>query len=83
MKKIIGLVLILFVALSCYADNKADNNQPESEIRLDRSTPYKEYKLQKPDYHNEESINNDDTDIPLDFVKSPLQLLRQYQTDNY
>jgi hypothetical protein len=60
-------------------------NREQEEIRLDTETNYKEYKLTKPDFYNKKDLynNDDDNETPLEFMSSPLQLLKQYTNGNY
>ena len=84
MKKIILFAFIITFSSCSFAQ---DNfyNPDKNEIYLDSGTNYKEYKIKKPEYHNDikQDTDDDDPKMPVDFVTTPLKLLRQYQSDMY
>ena len=80
---VIVLVMATLVS-SCYAQEiQYDQKQEQQEIHLDMNTPYKQYNLKKTDYRNNPEIQqyDDDDKLPVEFMTSPLKLLKQYQND--
>lgn len=83
MKKML-ILTFLICSISC-AYSQENPMQKQEEIRLDTGVNNKEYKLTKPNPYNKNDLynNDDDSDTSLEFLSSPLQLLKQYQNGNY
>ncbi|MBO6273552.1 hypothetical protein J6O48_12345 [bacterium] len=83
MKKIVILLfLLLFFVLGCYAQEV--NNSEKKEIGLDINLPAKTYNLKKPSFNNsnnQSKVDIDDEEMPINFMPTPFQLLKQYQQD--
>lgn len=83
MKKIVILLfLLLFFVLGCYAQEV--NNSEKKEIGLDINLPTKTYNLKKPSFNNsnnQSKVDIDDEEMPINFMPTPFQLLKQYQQD--
>ena len=82
MKKILIIFMILTTTI-CYAQEQ-QSQQEVTEINLDTGLPAKTYKLNKPNYNNNIKTKNDDEDdMPINFMASPLQILKQYQQNDF
>ena len=82
----ISLVLILCLNSIVQASQCYDISDENKEIHLDYSIPSKGYNLKKNDYKNTPEIKTDEDDeieLPVNFISTPLKLLKQYQEDKY
>lgn len=86
MKKVFYLLIILSMSC-CYAEtiNNETYNPESQEIMLDLKTPQKTYNLQKNNNFNNPKIEPeyDMDEMPFDIITTPLQILKQYQKDNF
>ena len=80
---VIVLVMATLVS-SCYAQEIQYDQKPEQqEIYLNTNAPSKQYNLKKTDYRNNPDMQqyDDDEKMPIEFMTSPLRILKQYQND--
>ena len=83
-KSFVFVLLCLIIQTCCASECVAEISKVEfDEINLPVDTPAKNYKLDKKDYRNNPEIQKDDDDpeLNVDFVTTPLRLLKQYQSD--
>lgn len=86
MKKILVSILICLITSICYAQTNTNlqNQSDQQEIYLYTEQPAKKYNLTKPNYNNDSTKNDDedeDINLPINLMPTPLRLLQQYQQD--
>ena len=78
------VLVMLTLVLPCYAQEIQYDQKPEQqEIYLNINAPSKQYNLKKTDYRNNPDMQqyDDDEKMPIEFMTSPLRILKQYQND--